>query len=164
MPTYVFHLPFGAPSTNGAYTNHPKLGRILTRKGRDFLNETHLALTAQMLYERWPSAPTDLPLRVTYVFHMTGLITKGWPKQAQNRYKRVDLSNRIKLVEDAVMRALGCDDAQVFELHLRKVPSEEDTIDITVEIMEEHEVGTLGAQLDGAPATGSKRPAGVGRS
>jgi Holliday junction resolvase RusA-like endonuclease len=154
---YSFRIPLGAPSSNGAYTNHPKLGRILTRKGRDFLNVAHASLTAQMLQQRWGSLPSDVPLRMSYVFYMTGLLTKGWPKQAKNRYKRVDLSNRIKLVEDAVMRALGCDDSQVFELHLQKVPSEEEAIVILVEVMEEHEGGTLGAQPHGAPATGTKR-------
>jgi Holliday junction resolvase RusA-like endonuclease len=43
------------------------------------------------------------------------------PKQAQDRYKKFDLSNRIKLLEDCVRDALGIDDSRTFEMHQRKL-------------------------------------------
>lgn len=36
-------------------------------------------------------------------------------KRAKSRYKRMDLSNRIKLLEDCVRDALAIDDSQTFE-------------------------------------------------
>lgn len=42
-------------------------------------------------------------------------------KQAQDRYKRFDLSNRIKLLEDCVRDAIGIDDSRTFEMHQRKL-------------------------------------------
>ncbi len=41
---------------------------------------------------------------------------------------RVDVSNLIKIAEDALMEALGLDDKNVFELRVLKVPSSKSMI------------------------------------
>jgi Holliday junction resolvase RusA-like endonuclease len=41
------------------------------------------------------------------------LLTKGWPKKAKARYKKDDLANRPKLLQDAIVEATSMDDSQI---------------------------------------------------
>lgn len=72
----------------------------------------------------------ETPLELQVVLGFPCLQNAGWPKKAATRYKRVDLSNRIKILEDAVFEALGIDDSRVFQLTVNKIESgkEETTV------------------------------------
>jgi len=61
------------------------------------------------------------------MFQFPELTCKGLPDKAKNRYKRVDLSNRVKLLEDSLVTVLGIDDSCFFTLLLRKTEGEEAT-------------------------------------
>jgi len=95
--------------------------RRLSDAGRKYKNEvrTHIIM----------SYPDVLPffkenhpyvLVVQFTFHGRGkLYNKSWlaedpKKRAKSRYKRLDVSNRLKLFEDALSEAVGLDDKHNF--------------------------------------------------
>lgn len=61
-------------------------------------------------------------------FYFDSLINETWnnpkvpeSKRAKSRYKKIDLTNRIKLLEDCVRDALDIDDSQTFCSFQRKI-------------------------------------------
>jgi Holliday junction resolvase RusA-like endonuclease len=118
----VIYIPLvGVPlTTNHAYYNQPftKKGIVhvqqkLRPAGKKYKTETKGALSrdypSQML-----EIVTDGPLGWAFVLDFPDILNKGWPKKARTRYKKFDVSNRVKLLEDALSTAVGMDDSQFF--------------------------------------------------
>ena len=126
----MIHFILGGlpPSSNHAYfTKVQRKGgksiplRILTAEGKRYKSgvKTHLAQTRQDVLGFFkPNKPYCLLVQ----FHMSGLLTTTWgqPEGAASRYKKVDVSNRLKLLEDALTDACGHDDSQHFRVLLWK--------------------------------------------
>ncbi|HSG27113.1 MAG TPA: hypothetical protein VLA34_01445, partial [Candidatus Krumholzibacterium sp.] len=64
-------------------------------------------------------------------FFFEEVINKGWnefytrgakkgQRKAENKWKKIDLGNRLKLLEDTVKITVGVDDSATFVLHLTK--------------------------------------------
>ena len=108
---------------NAAYTNQRGgKGRVLTLKGRNYKLATtnHLVRTYPQELKYFKK---DVPyaLAVWFVFKdETTLLNKGYPEKAKTRYKKLDVGNRLKLFEDALADATGCDDSQHWLLTLYK--------------------------------------------
>lgn len=95
MITFTTPLP---PSLNNAYTNGRGHGRrVLTAEGRMYKSGVASLLLGQR--------PLPEGARV-------GLTLRLWFKTRQ----RADISNRVKLLEDALSEALGFDDCRVDRL------------------------------------------------
>lgn len=123
-------LPAIPPSSNHAYENIPKQrlpngsviggGRKLTEEGRAFLI---LAKTQFTQYHRKellffkPNTPYLLFVRYFFL----AVENKGYPKTTETRYKKVDLGNRHKLLEDALKDAGGVDDSQTLSFVSQKM-------------------------------------------
>lgn len=99
------------------------------RNGRKALSAEGRALKEQMrtivsLASATNAAAADIdntPLTLHLAFFFPEIENRGWSqKKATARYKRVDVSNRVKLVEDAVCEALGIDDSAFMFVHLSK--------------------------------------------
>lgn len=126
------NLPF-PPSVNKAYATTRSGRRLLTSEGklfkqsvRDTIGQKYAAVTPE-LYNLG-----SVPLCLTVTLY-TQTENKGWLQgKAKNRYKRVDVSNRVKLLEDAVFEALGVDDCLVFSLHVYKVSSDDEYVHVTI--------------------------------
>lgn len=77
---------------------------------------------------------TALKLEITLYLERTE--NKGYPNKTKTRYKRVDVSNRVKLLEDALFDALGVDDSIVFSLivtkQTRPTDRDDDYCDLTL--------------------------------
>ena len=107
------------PSSNAIYRKRGNMpGLYLTKDAKRYrtqatqiLLENH-AMDVQRL-------DADLVYRLGLVFHLQAL-NKGWPKTAKSRYKKVDLSNRIKLLEDVLKDVTQIDDSQTFEITVVK--------------------------------------------
>lgn len=105
-------LPTIPPSSNHAYINiRGGGGRTLGPAGKKYIRETkvHLAQNfPQLLMHVRPNVAYAVYFRIYFpeIFNM------GWPDSAKTRYKTVDASNRVKLLEDALKAACGIDDAQ----------------------------------------------------
>lgn len=121
-------LPF-PPSVNKAYATTRSGRRLLTSEGklfkqsvRDIIGQKYAVATPEL------SRIGTVPLELTITLY-TATENKGWLQgKAKNRYKRVDVSNRVKLLEDAVFESLDSDDCLVFSLHVHKVQSDDEYV------------------------------------
>jgi hypothetical protein len=109
-------VPSVPPSVNNAYiTVHNK--RVLTKAGREYKTETKtfIARTYPSLLKFFSKEHEYAVLiRVTFK-GKEALFTKGFETgKAESRYKKVDVTNRIKLLEDALAEATGIEDQQNF--------------------------------------------------
>jgi Holliday junction resolvase RusA-like endonuclease len=106
------------PSTNHAYgQRHGK--RFLTKEGKAYKTETKAHLVRE--YGLNISTKKDVPYALSVVCYFTELQHKGWPETVDTRYKKLDASNRVKLLEDALVEALGIDDSQFFQVTVTKL-------------------------------------------
>jgi len=128
------------PTTNHAYidkvvpaANQPKGGkgkgggkrwvvkRILSPEGEAY----KLGISTQVA-QRYGAQTTwvrkDVPYGLLIQVEMV-IENSGWPKDAESRYKKLDASNRCKLLEDALAPSLGIDDRQFLTVTVHKVHS-----------------------------------------
>lgn len=122
------------PTVNKLYFNM-RGRRVLSADGRA------LKIKLQAEIARCAVSVLDLeeqrPLKVHIALYFARLENLGWSKgKTKNRYKRVDVSNRAKLMEDAISDALGIDDALFFEVRLTKHQSDTGEDHVTVTIQE----------------------------
>lgn len=92
----------------------------MTTKGKAVKHEItqlvvkHIASMPQVFSE-------EHKLKLTVDLYFSAVENSGWSKgKAKNRYKRIDVSNRAKLLEDALFSGIGIDDSLIFELIMRK--------------------------------------------
>lgn len=136
----MIHLqfPFIPPSANHAYESglitrgkgrHKK--KIITRRLSDEGVRYKSEVKKHLVSNHPQALPFFLPdepylLLVDFVFKgRETLHTQSWyeadpRKRAKNRYKRLDVSNRVKLFEDALAEAVGIDDRCNFFVGARK--------------------------------------------
>lgn len=111
-------IPFLPPSSNNIYITHPQgKGRILSTQARTFKVKAMRVVqqegrVAFLKLDR--NVPYELRISVFFDQVEYAKSTKG------NRYKRIDLSNQIKLIEDTVAEATGIGDEHNFRLVLDK--------------------------------------------
>lgn len=118
-----FKAPFFPPSVNNAYftkiarpKNNPSgksvPTRVLSNEGKKFKRtfKTWLAREHPHALEFFSSPTGEYSILV--VLHFKGLYNTGWPKNAKTRHKKLDASNYIKVLEDALVDACGHDDSQ----------------------------------------------------
>ena len=86
----------------------------LTPEAKRYKKEVVRQLLASSV-EKLRQFEPDVAYYVTLVFHLQ-VLTKGWPKTAKNRFVQEDVSNLIKLLEDAVKEVTQVDDSLTFEL------------------------------------------------
>lgn len=100
--------------------------RTLTTKGRAYKREFSTEMVrrySQQLSFITKNEPYALSIRL----YLPELLNKGWPQTTQSRYKKLDASNRIKLLEDAIVDAIGIDDSHFMQVSVEKAygPKEE---------------------------------------
>ena len=118
MTQIALRLPF-PPSVNKAYVTTRSGRRILSSAGKEYKRDVASAIAHHCAAH--PETTFDeSPLALTIDLYMV-TENKGWSKgNTKSRYKRVDASNRVKLLEDAIFSVLGVDDSLVFDLHVYK--------------------------------------------
>jgi Holliday junction resolvase RusA-like endonuclease len=140
---YVPSLP---PSVNAAYfTTAKRKGkvtipiRVLTPEGKRYKAETKGYIAQHYPSELkffQPNKPLCLLIKFTFE-GFDSLHNKTWPKEAKSRYKKLDVSNRLKIFEDAVSAATGLDDSQNFMVSIVKVWGKEEGTDLWAWNLEE---------------------------
>jgi len=123
-------IPFLPPSSNHIYVNRPGgRGRFLHKEAEAWKNRFSQQVLAPYLMQmnsfcqtvdRDPSSV--LELWMTFYFEAEDILNttynNGTKAAAKTRYKKMDVQNRIKLVTDAVVKALAIDDSLNFrEIH-----------------------------------------------
>jgi Holliday junction resolvase RusA-like endonuclease len=119
------------PTSNNIYINRREGGRVKSTEARSWQNRAvkeivrQSGLTVQDEFD--PTRMYWLDLH----FYFKEVINKGWneyykrggkkgQRKAENKWKKIDLGNRLKLLEDTVKIAVGVDDSATFVLHLIK--------------------------------------------
>jgi Holliday junction resolvase RusA-like endonuclease len=107
------------PSINRLYFSLPRGGKAMTTDGRRF--QSH---TVSKLHDTWgpmlKGFDANKPYAVTVTVFFPSILNKGWPGKAQQRFKKRDATNLIKLLEDTLAKAIGVDDANFLSFTIRK--------------------------------------------
>jgi Holliday junction resolvase RusA-like endonuclease len=120
-----FTIPGLPPSVNAS---HFSLGRRLKPQTRNWIEQAGLMMLGQRRGQS--PLPPDVRLAFSMRLHGKWLTSKGLSR-------RVDLSNRIKILEDTVAKACGFDDSRVACIIALKV--EDDNERTEVDVYEHHE-------------------------
>lgn len=119
MSDFHAELPI-PPSSNSIYRRRGhNPGMYLSQEAKKYRVECSKILMSGHLTEI-QRLDNDKVYRLELIFYLKAVLNAGWPQKAKSRYKRIDLSNRIKLLEDVVKDATGIDDCQHFELLVSK--------------------------------------------
>jgi Holliday junction resolvase RusA-like endonuclease len=119
------------PTSNNIYANKGGGGRVKTTEARswqlravkEIMRQSNLGIQSEFDDTRmyW--------LDLHFFFDV--VVNKGWnefykrgakkgQRKSENKWKKIDLGNRLKLLEDTVKDATGVDDSATFVLHLTK--------------------------------------------
>lgn len=122
-------IPFLPPSSNHIYVNgRGGRGRFLSKEAEAWKNRFMQQVVAPYMMpisEFCKTVVKDpssiLELHMAFFFENDDLLNttfgKGGKSAAKTRYKKMDVQNRIKLVTDAVSKAIALDDS----LHFREI-------------------------------------------
>ena len=113
------------PTSNNIYFNVPGGGRQLTNEARSWKKKAVGLIVRETGLGFQEAFDTNVKYWLDLAFYFEQVENKNWlefykrgPKKGQrkgeNRWKKMDLSNRIKLAEDAVKVATGVDDSATF--------------------------------------------------
>lgn len=121
------------PSVNKMYASGRGGQRFLTKEGAAFKGAMTRAVVTQIAVQPWAQAVDAVYLHKATVhiaisLHMT-VFNASWKPGSktksgamQSPYKKQDVLNYGKVVEDAVADGTGIDDSAHFDVHLIKVP------------------------------------------
>lgn len=113
--TAVYELP---PTDNKIYVNLRQGGRILSGQAKKYKSKVKEKTARSAITSKLSFRP-NIAYRAEIVLY-TDIYTKGWPKHAKWKFRRMDTTNRTKLLLDAVTEAVGIDDCHITEVLVRK--------------------------------------------
>ena len=127
IPILDITIPFLPPSVNKAYTTvkiKAKYGRTickrsLSKEALKFKREAKIYLLSA-LKDDFDSLQ-DIGVNKPYRLEITLYINRLFNKTGKSKFKKIDASNYIKIVEDMLVDALRIDDSQFFEVRAKKV-------------------------------------------
>lgn len=122
------------PSVNQVYVNSKSGGRFMSEEGKSFKQ----AAAAHFLSKHRAQLllmSKDAKYSVTIKLYFPDLENKTWPKTAKTRYKRLDASNHVKVLEDVIAAVTGVDDSNTFRLTVEKYIGTPHTV-VIIEEME----------------------------
>ncbi|MAP23266.1 MAG: hypothetical protein CL582_20255 [Alteromonadaceae bacterium] len=112
-------IPLLPPSVNRMYV-YTRQGPRPSSDMKKFKAKASTALTKQISFTDKP-LKKNTPYKLYLDFHLQKLLNKGWPKKAKTKFKKRDVSNLIKVVEDLLSWCLGIDDSCFLEVSVRKL-------------------------------------------
>lgn len=105
-------LPGLPPSSNNAYITLPTGGRTLSSDGKKYKKDVINHLVKHHAPEL-KQLKKDATIGCLIAYGFNNMYSKGWPKKADNRFRKNDLMNRPKLLQDAICEATSMDDSQI---------------------------------------------------
>lgn len=110
------------PTDNKIYINNGFGGRTLSSDARKYKRSVkHAVARASVLCQSDEHFVANVEYEAFLHLYLERVENKGWAKgKTPNRYKRIDTTNRQKLVLDAVMEGIGIDDCHIFRVVMRK--------------------------------------------
>jgi Holliday junction resolvase RusA-like endonuclease len=110
------------PSTNKMYV-HTYHGPVLSGHTKQFREVALAELSKQEI----PKLDRNVQYMLDLTLYMQ-VLNKTYPAEAKSKFKKKDISNKVKVLEDVVCACLGIDDSQFVEVRARKVEAEEFSI------------------------------------
>ena len=124
------------PSANKMYirTRH---GPVLSGEARKFKSKASIQLMQQWAFSPKPCMHVAYKLELAFLFPQ--LENKGWASgKAKTRFKRKDVTNYIKVLEDIIAKATGVDDSCNMEVVVHKLADPDNPrIEVTYTELEE---------------------------
>lgn len=108
------------PSINKLYVSLPRFGKAMSQEGKRFKR----VVLAQMQEEWGPDlvkVDPNTAYEVEIYVYFPLIINKGWPETAQQKYKKRDADNLLKLLLDTLADAMGIDDANFLRITVEKL-------------------------------------------
>ena len=122
------------PSINKLYKNNRWGGRILSPEAKKFSVAAKLTLSKKWAFEE--GLTPNEPYALSLTFFMPRVVNAGWPN-TKARFKKQDVTNYIKLLEDVICEVCGIDDSCFMRVNLPKCEDPENPrIEITIEEVE----------------------------
>ena len=161
-----FSFPEIPPSINHIYAQvGPR--RILKTVGKAYkkrLQQVLLHDHAREVEALLDEAGDDLFLLLSIDVYFPTLVNEGWLKinrsgkrGADSRYKRLDASNRVKVVEDAVVEAIGIDDSRFQAIVMKHMDPRRPRVEVSLEPLDPREFGVPTTYLEqGSPVSGAR--------
>jgi len=149
-------VPMLPPSSNRIYIRHPQgKGKILSSEARTFKTRA-MEVMQQEGGVAFLKTVTNVPYRLHLVFFLPKVeVAKS---SVGARYKKIDLSNMVKLIEDTVSEATGIDDSHNFQVFLEKhCDPKHPGIYVTLTQIREKNVGLTREEYDEREARRAKR-------
>jgi Holliday junction resolvase RusA-like endonuclease len=117
-------VPFLPPSSNKiyepVYVQGKPRGKRLSDSGRRFKIRA-MKIIQEGGRAAFMNLPEHVPYELTLAVFLEKIENQGWGSgSTANRYTKVDVTNRIKLIEDTVADAVGVDDRHNFRISLEK--------------------------------------------
>ena len=106
------------PSVNKMYI-YTTRGPRPSSEMKKFKAKASMEIARQVNFEAQPLDPNKA-YRLTIEYFLPSLFNKGWPKKAKTKYKRRDVSNLVKVLEDVLSECLGIDDSCFTEQSIKK--------------------------------------------
>ena len=128
------YLPMLPPSLNKAYENIPRRkvgkkftggGRRLTDEGKKFKADVAQFVVKYLAAETKQLKP-NAAIGLYVAFGFPDMFNRGYPEKTKARYKKLDASNRVKILEDALTECINFDDSQIVFSVITKYPSKEE--------------------------------------
>jgi len=126
----------GAVSVNRLYITRKQDGRkALSKVGRAFQKEVVAGLLHAWGLRETPDPNAEY--RLVLEFYLPAVFSKGWPKTAKFRFRRIDQSNLIKFFQDCIVAASGVDDANhTMLLVTKREDAENPRLEVQLEVWE----------------------------
>lgn len=155
--TFVLIVDEIPPTSNKIYFNKGST-RILTKTAKAYKTRA-----VRFLWEHFEDEMNGILdrvgdtefLQVEFRFFFETIVNKGWlTGKAQERYKKVDASNRVKLLEDSLALALGVDDRRFQITASKHMDPDDPRVEIHLTRRKPEEYGVPAEYLVGRPVPG----------
>lgn len=118
-----FIIPGLPPSVNDAWFHLPGGGKTLKTAGKKYVAEVKTMLGREYTKELMTFRQNE-PYLVFWRLHMKNVENETWgaaKKGAKTRYKKIDGTNRIKILEDVIAEVTNIDDSCTLTFGIQKV-------------------------------------------
>ena len=116
---FTAELTLLPPSVNNMYI-YTARGPRPSSKMKQFKAKASMEIAQQLSFDGSP-LNGDKPHRLSIYYYLPALFNKGWPTKAKTRFKRRDVSNLVKVLEDVLADCLGIDDSCFTEEFIKKL-------------------------------------------
>ena len=116
---FTAELTLLPPSVNNMYI-YTARGPRPSGKMKQFKAKASMEIAQQIPFGGNP-LDGNKPHRLSILYYLPALYNKGWPSKAKTRFKRRDVSNLVKVLEDVLAECLGIDDSCFTEVNIRKL-------------------------------------------